>query len=251
MYINRIKLNHYLTCQPPKHKHHTKDTIMKLHRFGDSPATRQSIRSYAGHPKLALIILALIALCIPGNLSATLIKIDNTPIAYDPATDLYWYTNLSNLIGTYDQQIATITSLSISGYSNIHMANLDEAASLIMAIDSNNDLSLFSSTGGYSSSTYWFGRTSTIGFSDPNMGTIRQGLFLRSYLDNTSFNWRYVSDDKISVSSEDSWVSAWVVLSKDQETVPEPNTLVLLLFGLIAIVSAHKIKQVKTPNKGV
>lgn len=183
---------------------------------------------------------------LPGVSSATLVKVGDSPMAYDPVTNLYWFTDLSLLNNkNYQQQQAIIASLSVAGYSGFHMAGLQEITSLLAAVTTTADLASFDPTSIITHSPaeqteyLWTGRVDNLQSVSPEGLAVRQFYTFMaqpSLSDLISCGHSNLSDDSSFLPGEGVSLSAWVVCSKDPEPVPEPGSLALLVIGVAALI---------------
>ena len=193
--------------------------------------------------KILLLMLLSVLFSQPEHASATLISVTDAPLAYDPTSGLYWYTNLPQLVGTYQVQAELISQIVLPGYTNFHFATDQELTSLVSAASHASDMLTIIPlmtpwTIDNNSKYYWWGgRGGDIRSADEN-GTVRP--FLEIGVDPVSDTvitaTRGVYDDSTALAMLDIKASAWVVGDAEPAPVPEPTSLALLLFGFPGIM---------------
>lgn len=184
---------------------------------------------------LATIMLA--GMC--GNVCATLIKLEEVPLAYDPASGLCWYADLSRFTSNnYQQQLSMIASISIDGFSDFHLADAAAANSLLASITSPSDIQLFTPTDYQYGNLFWAGRTNeVVATGDSNDVYRRVHYFYLSQTSATDVIHQAFSvlDLSLAMQDPDLMMSAWVVGHMDQVPVPEPGSLLLVGVGILVM----------------
>lgn len=187
---------------------------------------------------ITLLVAAMLALMC-GNARAALIKLDGAPLAYDPASNLYWYTDLASfMFNNYQQQRSMIESISIQGFSGFHLADAAAVDSLLASISSPADLQLFSPTDVQYGYLFWTGRTDEVVSIVGDNNVYRRVHYFQmpfSTMDSVVHQAFSVEDLSTVLQSPDLVVSAWVVGYQEPAPVPEPGTLLLLGAGMIAL----------------
>jgi len=186
----------------------------------------------------SFIFISIITLVLPGY-SLALSIVAGTPLVYDSATDLYWYSRLTDFKGKTVDEIESfiLPNISIPGYNNFHLASENDVLSLIVKYSypfTVNPIFLqaFTPTSGTN-------RYDGINSDKLNIGSAPFNLPYPSHLVtwviyNESINaiefwtWEDYCPDNVPV------MGAWVVGSKAESSpVPEPSTFLLLTVGIL------------------
>lgn len=185
------------------------------------------------------VLLAIILALMCGTARATLIKLEGVPLAYDSASNLYWYTDLASFTGNnYQQQRSMIDSISIQGFSGFHLADAAAVDSLRSSISSPADIQLFSPTDLQYEHLFWTGRTNEVVSADAGNDVYRRVHYFTmplSSMDSVVHQAFSIEDYSTVIQFPDLGVGAWVVGYQDLDPMPEPGTVLLLGAGMIAL----------------
>ncbi len=206
-------------------------------------ATTASAKVYLGGRECRLLVTVLVAIILAlmcGTARATLIKLEGVPLAYDPASNLYWYTDLASFrFNNYQQQQSMIESISIQGFSGFHLAEAANVDLLLASISSPADIQLFTPTDVQYEHLFWTGRVDEVVSVGSDTTVYRRVHYFQmplSSMDSVVHQAFSVEDYSTVLQSPDLMVSAWVVGYQDPAPMPEPGTVLLLGAGMIALV---------------
>ena len=164
----------------------------------------------------------------------------NAPLAFDPVTKLYWYTNLPLLVGNYRRQSEIIQTLNIPGFSQFRFATTQELNSLISVVTDASNAFVFTPTeyptfqnSSNGPGFYWAARCGDVQRTDPGGMTFRNLLYFYcdplSALDVKTSNqsnggqFLAIEDHEASIQAPDLQVSAWVVCKKHGPHPKDPH----------------------------
>lgn len=204
-------------------------------------AMTASAKVYWGGRECRLLITVLVAIILAltsGTARATLIKLEGVPLAYDPASNLYWYTDLASfMFNNYQKQQSMIESISIQGFSGFHLADAADVDLLLASISSTADIQLFTPTDLQYEQLFWTGRTDEVVTVYDNDVYRRVDYFMvpLSSMQSVAHQAFSVIDYSTVIQVPDLGVGAWVVGYQDPAPMPELGTVLLLGAGMIAL----------------
>lgn len=194
-----------------------------------------------GMRKLLLFLLILFVFHAEDS-SAALVNYNNDVI-YDDLSGIYWVADLSLFAGwqmNYEQQLQEISALNIAG-ANWSMANESQINSLYTQYDSEEIMQAFSPTLEHpGDSIYWSGRYDKT-FSNSSGIEMVYSARIVDILGTDELDGPFWISGYGNAAFGSIATGAWVATTTIPESsTPEPNTMILLSFGILGIAGISR-----------